>query len=154
MFRPLFEVVTTRPVRDADIAGLAALRLENDDTSDRGPLGGLFTATLDGRHRPDGWTGNDVTRRATLRILARAAQLVPDATGWVPALRQAVAYGDLVRTDPVLSGEERALAWRGVLLRHRVSDWQDEALRNPTFGVPAGFRRMLLRSPACALCVV
>lgn len=125
MFRPLLEVVAERPPGDEDIGGLASLRLENEDSPDQGPLGELFTATRQGSHRPRGWTGNDVTRRATLRILARAVQLVPDATGWVPALQQAVAYGDRVRTDPVLSVEERALAWRGVLLRHlSVGAWR------------------------------
>jgi hypothetical protein len=60
-----------------------------------------------------------------LRILVRAAQLNPAAGGWLSALRQAVAYGDLINTDPVLSSEERAQAWRGVLLRHHsVGAWR------------------------------
>jgi hypothetical protein len=65
------------------------------------------------------------TRRATLRILARAVQLRPDAGSWTGALRESVAHGDAVRSDPVLTTEQRALAWRGVLLRHHsVGAWR------------------------------
>ncbi len=36
-----------------------------------------------------------------------------------------VAYGNMLDTDPVLSKEERAQAWRGVLLRHHsVGAWR------------------------------
>jgi hypothetical protein len=125
MFRPLLELVADRSLGQEDVPGFASLRLDNDDTPDLGPLGELFTATRGGRHVAGDWTGNDVTRRATLRILARAVQLNPAASGWVSALRHAVAYGDVVRTDPVLAVEGRAQAWRGVLLRHHsVGAWR------------------------------
>jgi len=121
----MLELVADRPTRSEDVASFAPMRLADDDTPDLEPLTELFTATRRGQHVPDDWTGNDLTRRATLRILVRSAQLTPDATGWSSALRQTVAYGDLINTDPVLSSEERAQAWRGVLFRHHsVGAWR------------------------------
>lgn len=137
LFRPLLDIIATRavPVHAAD--DLAVLALETPDTPDLIPLGELFTASRGARHDPDDWTGDDCLRRSTLRILARAVQLHPHALGWTDALRTCVAYGDAATTDPVLSDEERALAWRGVLLRHwSVGAWRrlwaalvDEVLR-------------------------
>jgi hypothetical protein len=125
LFRPMLELVADRPASSEETASLASMRWADDDTLDLEPLTELFTATRGGRHVQEDWTGNDLTRRATLRILVRAAQLNPDAVGWLSALRQAVAYGDLINTDPVLSTEERAQAWRGVLLRHHsVGAWR------------------------------
>ena len=125
LFRPMLELVADRPARNSDIASFASMKWADDDTPDLEPLTDLFTATRGGQHVPDDWTGNDLTRRATLRILVRSAQLNPDATGWSSALRQAVAYGDLINTDPVLASEERAQAWRGVLFRHHsVGAWR------------------------------
>lgn len=125
LFEPMLELVADRPATSADIAEFASMRWTEDDTPDLEPLAELFTATRGGRHVPDDWSGNDLTRRSTLRILARAGQVNPAAAGWLSALRQAVAYGDLIDTDPVLSTEERAQAWRGVLLRHHsVGAWR------------------------------
>jgi hypothetical protein len=125
MYQPLFELVARRSVRADDVAGFAALALDVLETPDLGPLGGLFTATDSGSHGPDGWTGDDRTRRSTLRILARSVQLEPDAGSWTSALRACVAYGDSIDTDPVLREEDRAQAWRGVLLRHwSVGAWR------------------------------
>lgn len=56
---------------------------------------------------------DDLTRRSTLRVLARAVQLAPDGDDWARTLTDVVAFGDTVTTDPVLATEERALAWRG-----------------------------------------
>jgi hypothetical protein len=128
LFGPLLEVVATRDYPVEDLAPLAGLALDQTDSPDLGPLAELFTATRAGRHVPDDWTGDDHTRRATLRILTRAAQLRPDTATWAQALRASVAYGELVDTDPVLTAQDtadRALAWRGVLLRHQsVGAWR------------------------------
>jgi len=124
LFRPMLELVADRPASGADVADFASMRWAEDDTADLEPLAELFTATRGGQHVPEDWTGNDLTRRATLRILARAGQVGPAAADWLSALRHAVAYGDLVNTDPVLSTEQ-AQAWRGVLLRHHsVGAWR------------------------------
>lgn len=125
MFRPLLQVVVTRdyPINDLDpIAGLA---LNQPDSPDVAPLSELFTATRAGRHVSADWTGDDRTRRETLRILARAVQLRPEAPNWAQALRESVAYGPAIEHDPVLAAEDRALAWCGVLLRHlSVGAWR------------------------------
>lgn len=144
LFRPMLEMVADRSTRGEDVASFSVMRLADDDTPDLEPLTELFTATRGGQHVPEDWTGNDLTRRATLRILVRSAQLNPDATGWPSALRQAVAYGDLIDTDPVLSSEERAQAWRGVLFRHHsVGAWRRlwARLVNQVVGARGSFTR-------------
>lgn len=65
-------------------AALGRLSLQHDGGSpDLMPLSEVFSATADGRHEPEAWTGDDRTRRATLRILARSWQLNPDAETWL-----------------------------------------------------------------------
>ncbi len=88
-------------------------------------LGELFAASRGAREDPEAWENSDRSRRAALRILARAATLHPEAS-WQMAMRRAVAYGDAADTDPVLLTEaDRAAAWRGLLLRHRsVGAWR------------------------------
>ncbi|WP_433357884.1 hypothetical protein ACQPYV_12585 [Micromonospora saelicesensis] len=118
MFAPLFEIAE----RDGGVREPAALAGRPEDLS---ALTALMTATVAGGHDPDDWTGDDQTRRATLRILARAYQLHPAAPTWVGAFRTAVAYGAAAREDSVLAGDDRTQAWRGVLLRHHsVGAWR------------------------------
>jgi hypothetical protein len=118
MFAPLIEIAE----RDAGVREPAALAGQPEDLS---ALTGLMTATVAGRHDPDDWTGDDQTRRATLRILARACQLHPAEPTWLGAFRNAVAYGAAAREDPVLAADDRTQAWRGVLLRHHfVGAWR------------------------------
>jgi hypothetical protein len=125
MFRPLLELVRRRPFHLDDAPAFAGLALDRLDAADMVPVRELFTATRNGRHDAHEWTGNDHTRRATLRILIRAVQLRPSTVNWADALRECVAYGNTLDTDPVLSKEERAQAWRGVLLRHHsVGAWR------------------------------
>jgi len=125
MYQPLFDVAARRPVLTEDIAQFRALALDVPATADLGPLGEVFTATDRTPHGPDGWNGDDRTRRSTLRVLARSVQSHPEAESWTSALRTCVAYGDTIDTDPVLRDEERAQAWRGVLLRHwSVGAWR------------------------------
>ncbi|EHR51647.1 hypothetical protein SacmaDRAFT_3427 [Saccharomonospora marina XMU15] len=124
MYRPLLELVEHRPVALDEVSGFASLAVQSANTADIDALRGLFTATRAGSHVPGEWLGNDRTRRATMRILARSVQLRA-ADGWVDAMRSAVAFGDALSSDPVLSNEERALAWRGLLLRHfSVGAWR------------------------------
>lgn len=122
MFRPLVDLATREEMGDVD--RLAALAMEAPDTPDLPPLRDLFAATRDGRHVPEEWSGDDHTRRATLRFLARAVQRMP-GKAHVNAFRHYLAYGDTLDTDPVLIGDGRARAWRGVLLRHHsVGAWR------------------------------
>ncbi|GAA2792450.1 hypothetical protein [Crossiella cryophila] len=75
--------------------------------------------TLTGRHT---WPAEDRPRRASLRMLARAAQLLPEAEDWQEAAEQAVAYDTHLTEDPVLRGLEAAQTWRGILLRRHSAD--------------------------------
>lgn len=126
MYKSLIEVAEHRGGLSLPSVALGRLRLQPDaDTPDLEPLGSLFSATEDGRHDPQSWSGEDRTRRATLRILARSWQLNPDAATWQEAFAAAVAYGSAAREDPLLAGEERTAAWRGVVLRHQsVGAWR------------------------------
>jgi hypothetical protein len=126
MFEPLLSRAAHRPVEWDEAGDFADLAIDMTGTPDIGPLRALFTATRRGTHAPADWVGNDHTRRATLRILARSVQLQPLAASSAAALRSAVAYGSHVDSDLVLSAErDRALAWRGVLLRHHsVGAWR------------------------------
>ncbi|MGW1060697.1 hypothetical protein [Micromonospora rubida] len=105
---------------------LGRLGLQQDvGTPDLEPLGEVLSATVDGQHDPQAWTGTDATRRTTLRILARSWQLNPDAGSWLEAFAAGVAYGSAARKDPLLAGEKQTAAWRGVVLRrHSVGAWR------------------------------
>jgi hypothetical protein len=106
------------------LADLAPLSLGTPVGADSDALRELFTATRAGTHDADRCETTDLTRRATLRILLRAKQLAPDQP-WPIALRQVLALGSAATEDPVLRQEERALAWRGLLLRHySVGAWR------------------------------
>jgi hypothetical protein len=59
-----------------------------------------MTATPDPRDT-DRWTGDDLTRRAALRIFARAVQLQPGQKNWRAIISAAVAFGPHLDTDPV-----------------------------------------------------
>ncbi|OKI74458.1 hypothetical protein A6A27_40845 [Micromonospora sp. CB01531] len=126
MYAPLIDVAERRGGLSLPSAALGRLSLQHDwDTPDLEPLSSLFSATADGRHEHEAWTGNDRTRRATLRILARSWQLNPGAVTWPEAFAAGVAYGSAAREDPLLAGEERTAAWRGVVLRHHsVGAWR------------------------------
>ena len=85
-----------------------------------------MTATEGGSHDPSRWVGDDLTRRSTMRIFARAIQLQPNQKHWRARCSGAIAYGRHLDIDPVYRQEaERAQAWRGLLLRHRfVGAWR------------------------------
>ena len=51
------------------------------------------------------WGGDDLTRRSTLRILARAVQLVPAQTDWRAIFSAAIAFGSHLDTDPIYQQE-------------------------------------------------
>lgn len=126
IFASLFDIVTQRPVAATDLGDLRAVATTALDDASAEPLRGLMTATpasLGTGH----WTGDDLTRRSTLRILSRAVQLVPGQTDWRAIFSAAVAFGPHLAADPVYREEgDRAQAWRGVLLRHRfVGAWRE-----------------------------
>lgn len=126
MYAPLVAGLERGPGLRLPSAALGRLSLQQEEeTPDLEPLGAVFTATVDGRHDPQAWTGDDRTRRATLRILARSWQLNPDAETWIEAFANGVAYGATAREDRLLAEEERTAAWRGVVLRHHsVGAWR------------------------------
>jgi hypothetical protein len=126
VFAPLIEATNIDHATPAQLESLDTLRLQHDlPPPDMAPLAELLAACRNGHHEPDDWIRNDVTRRATLRILARAWQLFPDAETWTGAFANAVAYGDVAAQDPILAAEPRTMAWRGVVLRHHsVGAWR------------------------------
>lgn len=125
MFRPLLNTVASRDFPADEVAELSGLALEHSASPDLTALREPFTATENGQHDPADWLGDDRTRRATLRLLTRAVQLVPGEPTWAGAFRACIAYG-AIQSDPVLSAEaDRAYSWRGVLLRHHsVGAWR------------------------------
>lgn len=125
MFAPLFDIAAHRHVEHSEIGDFLALASPALDGPDIEPLRGLITATpysVDTSR----WSGDDLTRRSTLRILARAVQLAPAQTDWRAIFSAAIAFGPHIDVDPVYRQEGmRAEAWRGVLLRHRfVGAWR------------------------------
>ncbi|SDH11182.1 hypothetical protein [Pseudonocardia oroxyli] len=125
MFAPVFDAASRDTWPSSDLLPhLAQLSVGSLGGADAGALRELFTATRTGVHDPESWEITDLTRRATMRILLRAKQLSPGEP-WSVALRQALAFGPGATEDPVLAGEDRALAWRGLLLRHySVGAWR------------------------------
>ncbi len=123
LFAPLFGICRTHPLRESDLADLDSLGNDIDpDSVDAAPLRNLLLARADDTQSS---SGNAETRRAAFRVLGRCVQLAGSETGWTNILRQTVAYGDHLETDPALMGETRTQAWRGTLLRHRtVGAWR------------------------------
>ncbi|MFD0972215.1 hypothetical protein ACFQ3X_26680 [Plantactinospora endophytica] len=126
MYAPLFAAAERGSGVCLPSAELRGLSLQQEgDSPDLEPLRAVFTATVDGRHDLAAGSGDDRTRRATLRLLARCWQLYPQAVTWLDAFAGGVAYGSTAREDPLLAGEERTEAWRGVVLRHHsVGAWR------------------------------
>jgi len=111
----------------AVLDGLTSVGLPSSEAREVHWLRGLFTATADGRHVPEDWTPGDRHRRSAFRVLGRAAVLYGHASelSWEEAVRSTVAYGDGLRSDPVLSGIEEAAGWGGILLRnYSVGAWR------------------------------
>jgi hypothetical protein len=126
MYDPLVAAIDRGAGVRLPVEDLRQLSLQHDEeTPDRAPLAELFTATVAGHHEPQAWTGDDLTRRATLRLLARSWQLNPGAKTWNEAFASAVAYGAAARQDRLLAEEERTSVWRGTVLRHHsVGAWR------------------------------
>ncbi|MXP24336.1 hypothetical protein GIY30_23730 [Gordonia sp. HNM0687] len=124
MFEPLFEICVARPVQADDLIALQSLATIGADSFDAESLRWLLTSS---EQRESELSGNDETRRAAFRILARCAQLKTSDSeaSWTEVLRAGVAYGAEIETDEVLANEPRTLAWRGTLLRHHfVGAWR------------------------------
>ena len=127
LFAPLLSLASR------DVVSLAAL-----ETAEQAALGvpcaaeqawltQVLTATdAGGAHVPEDWEASDRTRRATLRTLARAIELHgSDGHGYQETLRSAVAFGEELTTDPVLTAIPETAGWRGTLLRHySVGAWR------------------------------
>jgi hypothetical protein len=128
MFQPLLRTVAERDYPVESVDAPIELAPDQTDTPDLPAFADVFTAALSSSQVSSDWTGDDRTRRETLRLATRAVQLSPAAPAWTDAMRQTLAYGDTITTDPVFTAEQtadRALAWRGVLLRHQsVGAWR------------------------------
>lgn len=127
LFAPLLPLAAREVVSFAalETAGQAALGVPCP--AEREWLTEVLTATgAGGAHIPEDWEASDCTRRATLRILARAIDLHGhDGDGYQETLRSAVAFGEEMTTDPVLSAIPETAGWRGTLLRHySVGAWR------------------------------
>lgn len=120
MFAPLLNVIAERPIAKDDLSDITVIAHAGPTAPFVAPLREVVAATGAGD-----WTGDDKTRRATLRILCRAAQLSPGQKDWRRIAYGGIAYGDSLTTDSVFQQEGRAAAWRGLLLRHRfVGAWR------------------------------
>ncbi len=121
MFAPLLNIIVERPIATGDLSDITLIAHAGPTAPFVAPLRQVVAATGAGD-----WTGDDKTRRATLRILCRAAQLQPGQNDWRRIAYGGIAYGDWLTTDSVFQQEGgRAAAWRGLLLRHRfVGAWR------------------------------
>ncbi|WP_432178494.1 hypothetical protein [Streptomyces sp. NBC_00063] len=127
LFAPLLSLTAREVVsfEDLETAGQAAVGVPCP--AEREWLTEVLTATGAGRaHVPKDWEASDRTRRATLRVLARAIDLHGhDGHGYQETLRSAVAFGEEMTTDPVLAAIPETAGWRGTLLRHySVGAWR------------------------------
>ncbi|MGN2638623.1 hypothetical protein ACTD5D_21100 [Nocardia takedensis] len=125
LFAALFDLCRAHPVREEDLAELVGL---GEDIGPESVDAAWVRDLLLGRSEDArSGKGNAETRWAAFRVLGRCVQLADSGVGarWTEMLRQSVAYGEHLDTDPVLAREPRAQAWRGTLLRHRtVGAWR------------------------------
>ncbi|MBW8486626.1 hypothetical protein [Actinomadura parmotrematis] len=126
LFAPLIEAAAEDRLGWERLDALRAVAPGSAEAPEASWLSGVFTAVRAGRHDPAEWTPEDLRRRGTLRVLARAAALHGDpSASWDDVTASAVAFGGQAATDPVLAALPETLGWRGVLLRaHSVRAWQ------------------------------
>ncbi len=127
LFAPLLSLAARDVVSFADLEAAEQAALGVPCPAERAWLTEVLTATsAGGAHVPEDWEASDRTRRATLRILARAIDLHGHAgDGYQETLRSAVAFGEEMTTDPVLAAIPETAGWRGVLLRHySIGAWR------------------------------
>lgn len=121
MFAPLLNIIADRPVAAEDLSSILAIAHGGESAPFVAPLRQVITAS-----GAVEWTGDDQTRRATLRIFCRAVQLQAGQSDWRRIAYDGIAYGNQLSSDGILQQEfARAAAWRGLLLRHRfVGAWR------------------------------
>ena len=121
MFAPLLDIIVNRPITGDDLSDVLPIAHAGPTAPFIAPLRKVVAAAGAGD-----WTGDDQTRRATLRIFCRATQLQPGQHDWRRIAYGAIAYGHQLAIDTVFQQEGgRAAAWRGLLLRHRfVGAWR------------------------------
>ncbi|RAV08196.1 hypothetical protein DQP55_19710 [Mycolicibacterium sp. GF69] len=121
MFAPLTEIIAARPVTSDDLPDILPIAHGGPSAPYVAPLREVMTASGAAE-----WTGDDQTRRATLRIFCRAVQLQPGQSDWRRVAYDGIAYGEQLTSDVIFQQEgARAAAWRGLLLRHRfVGAWR------------------------------
>ncbi|MER7131640.1 hypothetical protein [Streptosporangium saharense] len=126
LFQPVFSLAGADSVSSEELAALDDVTLQSERRPEVPWMVDLFTASREGRHDPAEWEPDDLIRRASLRVLARAVELHGAEGGsFEEVLRSAVAFGDQIDVDPVLSSIEQSQGWRGVLLRHySVGAWR------------------------------
>ncbi|MFI7534820.1 hypothetical protein [Streptosporangium sp. NPDC049376] len=126
LFQPVFSLAEADSVSSEELAALKDVTLQSERRPEAPWMVDLFTASRAGRHDPAEWEPDDLIRRASLRVLARAVELYGAEGGsFEEVLRSAVAFGDQIDVDPVLSSIEQSQGWRGVLLRHySIGAWR------------------------------
>lgn len=119
-FDGLFDVARQSTVTLTELKGNKSLAISAvRDSSDGEWLRRLFTGT--GVEQP---LKRDAVRRATIVMLCRSIQLT-EAKAPLSAFREAIAFGDLARTDATLATIDETAPWRGVLFRHEsVGAWR------------------------------
>lgn len=119
-FDGLFDLAERDRVPISELANHPHLSIGALRTSPDGPwLARLFAAS--NLEEP---TATDNVRRGTMRLLARAVKATPKF-GAVESFRRLIAYGDALRTDPIVASVPEAEPWRGTLFRHEsVGAWR------------------------------
>ncbi len=119
-FDGLFEAAATDETTLADLDAFPGLAISAAGTSSDG----VWLRRLLCSAGLDEETKLDVTRRGTVRLLARAISAARHRDP-VASFRSLVAYGPALDEDAVASAIPEAVAWRGVLFRHdSVGAWR------------------------------
>ena len=120
-FEGLIELARQSQLTLADVQGVRSELSMHHATSS---IDGRWLAQVLCADGLDDVRASDVTRRNTIRLLARALELRPSKSA-ESSFAAAIGYGDLIRTDPYLSSIDEVQPWRGTLLRrHSVNAWR------------------------------
>ncbi|MGW4645779.1 hypothetical protein [Kitasatospora sp. NPDC004289] len=127
LFAPVLDLAEHDSITPDQLESARPAALQHPEQPETGWLTDLMTATRSGAHDPGDWEPADRTRRASLRVIARAIALHGAAEPWSVEylVGSAVAFGPALTDDQVLLTVPQAAGWRGVLLRnYSVNAWR------------------------------